>query len=168
MKGPRSTRPVSLLLLFPALLLAGACATNSTVQSGTDVEDDDQVAVGYGSQDESEVTGAVGSVSDEDIRGQEVTRLEDLINGRFAGVHVERTGAGLSVRIRGTSSFLGNGEPLFVVDGVPLAAPAGTALLAIDARNVKRIDILKDAGSTAIYGSRGANGVVLITTRRGE
>ena len=126
----------------------------------------DQVGVGYGTQDRDELTGAVSSVRAEDV-GREVTSILDLIEGRLPGVTVRRLGNGdVSIRVRGAPSFMGGGEPLFVIDGRTIMAPVGSALMAINPRDVVRIDVLKDAGATAIYGSRGGNGVILITTRR--
>lgn len=127
----------------------------------------ESVDVGYGKQAKRAVTGAVRSLSAEEIRDARVARVEELLQGRVAGVQVIRVpGGGFSVRVRGTSSILGSREPLFVVDGVPLMSASGGAPWGIDPRDVERIEVLKDAGATAIYGSRGANGVILITTRR--
>ena len=111
-------------------------------------------------------TGAVSSIRGEDA-GREATSIVDLMEGRLPGVTVRRLGNGdVSIRVRGASSFMGGGEPLFVIDGRPVMTPAGSALMAISPRDIVRIDVLKDAGATAIYGSRGANGVIVITTRR--
>ena len=167
----RFARETSVLLL--ATVLIAGCATmpgadpdaagaDATRGSGSD----DQVRVGYGTQDPDELTGAVSSVKAEDI-GREVTSIVDLIEGRLPGVYVRRLGdGGVSIQVRGASSFMGGGEPLFVIDGRTIMAPATSALLAINANDILRIDVLKDAGATAIYGSRGSNGVILITTRR--
>jgi iron complex outermembrane receptor protein len=92
--------------------------------------------------------------------------MEELFQG-LAGVTVRRlSNGGISLRIRGSSSLSSSGEPLYVINGVPIHAPPGQALMGVSARNITRIEILKDAGATAIYGSRGANGVVLIFTAR--
>ncbi len=136
----------------------------SDAATGNDA--DNQVGVGYGTQDRDELTGAVSSVRAEDV-GREVTSILDLIEGRLPGVMVRRLGNGdVSIRVRGAPSFMGGGEPLFVIDGRTIMAPVGSALMAINPKDVVRIDVLKDAGATAIYGSRGGNGVILITTRR--
>ena len=104
-------------------------------------------------------------LTDEQWRGVHVSRIEELIAGRVAGVHVERTATGVSLRIRGTNTVLGQTEPLVVLDGQPL--PQGARELAlINPADVARIEVLKDAGATAFYGMRGANGVLLITTKR--
>ncbi|HEY0930442.1 MAG TPA: TonB-dependent receptor plug domain-containing protein [Gemmatimonas sp.] len=100
-----------------------------------------------------------------DIRDQAVSRVEELFVGRFPGVQVFQTPSGLEVRIRGSSSLLGNGEPLYVVDDMVLTPGTG-GLVAINPRDVARIEVLKDAVSLAEFGVRGANGVVRITTKR--
>jgi TonB-dependent starch-binding outer membrane protein SusC len=94
-----------------------------------------------------------------------VTFVEELLIGRVPGVSVFRTDRGVSVRIRGPSSFLSVGDPLFVIDGVALPWGLPNPLAGISPHDVVRIDVIKD-GAAAIYGSRGANGVILITTRR--
>ena len=160
------------ILVLATAFMAG-CATMPGVHSnppGADPtrgnDSDDQVRVGYGTQDPDELTGAVSSVEAEDV-GREVTSIVDLIEGRLPGVYVQRLGnGGVSIRIRGASSFMGGGEPLFVIDGRTIMPPVSSALLAINPKDILRIDVLKDAGSTAIYGSRGSNGVILITTKR--
>jgi TonB-dependent starch-binding outer membrane protein SusC len=115
------------------------------------------------------VTGAVGSVVAAPDGGPRVTRVEELLAGRVPGVEVLRLPGGeLSVRIRGAAMGLNAGEPLFVVDGMslPVGASAQRILAGISPGDVARIDVLKDAGSTAIFGARGVNGVIVITTRR--
>ena len=126
----------------------------------------DSVAVGYGSQHPSEVTGAVGTITERQIGQQNAVRVEELLIGRIPGVSVYRTGSGeLAVRIRG-GGVNGDGEPLYVVDGQPLMARTlSSALTGLAPSDVARIDVLKDA-SAGIYGVRGVNGVVLITTKR--
>jgi TonB-dependent SusC/RagA subfamily outer membrane receptor len=128
----------------------------------------DEVEVGYGTQRARDITGSVASVSGDALRGNRVSRVEEMFQGRMAGVSVTRTpGGGYSVRIRGASNFTGGGDPLFVLDGVPLLGTRpGHELDGINPSDIARIDVLKDAGSAAIYGSRAANGVILITTRR--
>ena len=145
------------------------------------------VVVGYGTVKKSDATGAVVAVTEKDFNKGVVVSPEQLIQGRAAGVQITSTsgepGAGINVRIRGTSSVRGGNNPLFVVDGVPLSgddvSPSGnnSGLGASSPRNplnflnpndIASIDILKDASATAIYGSRGANGVVIITTKSGK
>jgi TonB-linked SusC/RagA family outer membrane protein len=125
------------------------------------------VVIGYGTQKQREVTGAIGSVTTKDIAGVAVTGLDQALQGRIAGVQVTQNsgepGGNVSVRIRGLASINGSNEPLYIVDGVPYGN-----LNAINPNDIERIDVLKDAASAAIYGSRASNGVVLVTTRRGS
>lgn len=129
---------------------------------------EEMVVVGYGVQNKESLTSAISSVSTEEITEQSSPSFGQILQGRLAGVEVTQTsnapGQGLSVRIRGTNSLLSSGEPLYVIDGVPTNSPAGAPV--INPKNIQSIDVLKDASATAIYGSRGANGVVLITTKK--
>ena len=102
----------------------------------------------------------------EDFEGMPVVQLEEWIEGRVPGVSVVRGARGISLLIRGRGSFLGNTEPLYVLDGVPLVMEPGRGLSWLSPGDIQMLEILKDAGATALYGMRGANGVVLITTRR--
>ena len=108
------------------------------------------------------------TVPDDEIAAFRGTRVEDLIQGRIAGVQVTRTGDGdYAVRIRGANSVLGSGTPLYVIDGTQVRAQGLlSALAGVQPQSVERIEVLKDAGSTSIYGVLGANGVILITTKR--
>lgn len=129
----------------------------------------EQVNFGYGMEERSFSTGVLGSATVEDFREMKVAHIAQLIEGRFAGVHVQRTAGGnYSIRIRGIGSFMGNGEPLFVIDGMPVEAATAQGISWLNPADVARIDILKDAASTAMYGMRGSNGVILITTKRGR
>ena len=127
------------------------------------------VVVGYGTQKKSDVTGSVGSVSTKEIKATPITGMAQAIQGRVAGVQVQQTsnapGGGVSIRIRGGNSLQGSNEPLYVIDGFPISNESGPT---INPNDIESIDILKDASATAIYGSRGANGVVIITTKRGR
>ncbi len=144
------------------VLASAGCAPTLQAPEGLKAPSD-QVRIGYGSQDQEDVTGAVVTVRAEDL-GREVTSFEDLVQG-LAGVTVRRlSNGGISLRIRGSSSFSSDDEPLYVINGVPIRAAPGQALMGVNPRDITRIDVLKDAGATAIYGSRGANGVVLIFT----
>ena len=160
----RSLAPVAAGLLIP---LVAACGSKAPPPHDPATE---EVEIGYGSRDRSDVTGSVSSLTEDDFGDDRVARVEELIANRVAGVQVNRRADGtLAFRIRGTRSFVGNNEPLVVIDGVPLSARTVTlALQGIAPQNIDRIDVLKDAGSTAAYGSRGANGVILITTKRGD
>jgi TonB-linked SusC/RagA family outer membrane protein len=130
---------------------------------------DEVVVIGYGTQRKSDLTGSVSSVSAEDITVVPVSRVDQALQGRAAGVQVTQTsgapGAGTSIRIRGGNSITGSNEPLWVIDGIVVGT--NFDLNNINANDIKSIEILKDASSIAIYGSRGANGVVLVTTKNG-
>tara|TARA_R110002049_G_scaffold211595_1_gene382547 strand:+ start:2179 stop:5232 length:3054 start_codon:yes stop_codon:yes gene_type:complete len=130
---------------------------------------DEVVIIGYGTQRKSDLTGSVSSVSAEDITAVPVSRVDQALQGRAAGVQVTQTsgapGAGTSIRIRGGNSITGSNEPLWVIDGIVVGTNFN--LNNINANDIKSIEILKDASSIAIYGSRGANGVVLVTTKSG-
>lgn len=126
------------------------------------------VVVGYGTVKKSDLTGAVSQVKSEEINAFPTSNVMQALSGRAAGVQVIQNtgapGAGISVRIRGTNSIQGGNEPLYVIDGFPFSGNP-TNLNNFD---VESIEVLKDASATAIYGSRGANGVVLITTKGGK
>ncbi|TXF83896.1 TonB-dependent receptor [Neolewinella aurantiaca] len=133
-----------------------------------DAETLDQiVVVGYGSQKRSDITGSVSSVSSEDLEKAVFTSVDQLLQGRSAGVQVTSSsgepGSGATIRIRGNNSISGNNGPLYVVDGIPIAGSPN-----FNPQDIANIEVLKDASATAIYGSRGANGVILVTTKRGE
>ncbi|MFC6859504.1 SusC/RagA family TonB-linked outer membrane protein [Zunongwangia atlantica] len=127
------------------------------------------VVVGYGTQKKSDLTGAVSNVSSEDLMTQPVSNAFQALQGKAAGVDItssERPGTIGSIRIRGNRSLTASNSPLYVVDGVPLLS--ASAIETINPRDIESIDILKDASSTAIYGSRGANGVIIVTTKQGK
>lgn len=145
---------------------------------------DDIMVVGYGVQKKSDLTSAISSVRADKIVSTSVTSLDQGLQGRAAGVVVLNTsgqpGAGTSIRVRGTSSINGNNEPLYVIDGIPVISDANTfstgatknpalnPLININPNDIESIEILKDASATSIYGARGANGVVLVTTKHGK
>lgn len=165
-----------------------------TVQSGTPAEVvmaedlaslDEVVVVGYGTTQRRDLTGSVSTVQAKDFNKGAIVAPDQLIQGRTAGVMVinntGQPGGATTVRIRGNSSIRAGNNPLFVVDGIPLsgtsARPGGSGGYGSDGGNplsylnpndIASMDILKDASATAIYGSRGANGVVIITTKRGQ
>lgn len=125
------------------------------------------VVVGYGTQRKSDVTGSLSSLSPKDFKDEPVTRIDQALQGRVAGVEVVNNsgapGGNVSIRIRGSNSILGDNNPLYVIDGF-----IGADFNDLNPDDVASIEVLKDASSTAIYGSRGANGVVLITTKKGN
>jgi TonB-dependent SusC/RagA subfamily outer membrane receptor len=124
------------------------------------------VQVGYGTQDKRDVTAAVSSASGEKMRSNSPRTVADMLVGRFPGVEVRQLANGTaSIRIRGSRSFRSSDEPLIVVDGIPQVT--GTqALLDMSPRDVESIEVLKDAAASSVFGSRGANGVILIATRK--
>ena len=129
---------------------------------------DEVVVVGYGVQKKSDVTGAVARVGADELTTKPVNNAFEALQGKVAGVDItssERPGTLGSVRIRGQRSISAGSDPLYVVDGVPLQAGG---IEAINPHDIEAVDVLKDASATAIYGSRGANGVIIITTKRGQ
>lgn len=137
---------------------------------------DELVVVGYGTMKRSDLTGAVSSVSTEAIGKTVSTSIDQVLQGRVAGVQVQQNsgapGATSTIRIRGTNSINSTNEPIYVIDGVVIdggTADANTNPLAsINPADIVSMDILKDASATAIYGSRASNGVIMITTKRGQ
>lgn len=125
------------------------------------------VVIGYGTVRKSDLTGSLSSVSDDSFRAQKVTRIDQALQGRAAGVQISNTvgapGGEVRIRVRGANSVLGDNSPLFVVDGF-----VGVDFNSINPNDIESMEVLKDASSTAIYGSRGANGVILITTKSGS
>ena len=129
---------------------------------------DEIVVVGYGTAKKSDVTGAVSSVNSKTLKEVPVTNVAQSMQGRVAGVQIDQTstrpGDATQIRIRGTRSLSASNEPLIIVDGIPFMGTFND----INPGDIKSVNILKDASATAIYGSRGANGVILITTNRGD
>ena len=147
--------------------VAGKTKIDVTLVEDTEMLDE-VVVVGYGVQKKSDVTGALASVSSEELNTKPVSNAFEALQGKAAGVDItssQRPGELGDIRIRGNRSLNASNSPLYVVDGVPLNSGG---IETINPRDIESIDILKDASSTAIYGSRGANGVILITTKRGK
>lgn len=144
------------------------------------------VVIGYGQVNRKDVTGSVVSLKGDELNKVTSTNFDAMLTGRAAGVHVVKTsgapGAVASIRIRGGTSAIGTNEPLYVIDGIPVEMGDGfgnaafqddsrnklSPLFAINPEDIENIDILKDASATAIYGSRAANGVVIVTTKKGK
>lgn len=128
---------------------------------------DDIVAIGYGTTKRSDVTTAISSVSTKDIDQRPIVSAAQALQGKAAGVNVMQPngqpGAEMAIRVRGTTSFNGSNDPLYVVDGVPV-----DNIKFLSPTDIANMEILKDASSAAIYGSRAANGVILITTKAGQ
>lgn len=144
---------------------------------------DEVVVIGYGTMRKKDLSGAVASIKSEDLMIGNPTSFSQALQGKLAGVQVNSNdgapGSGMSITIRGANSFSTSSQPLYIVDGIPFdagSAPTSGAnennnttsnpLSLINPNDIESIDVLKDASATAIYGSRGANGVVLITTKK--
>ncbi|HEX6926486.1 MAG TPA: TonB-dependent receptor [Longimicrobiaceae bacterium] len=163
---------------------AGGTATANFTLEPSAVMLEELVAVGYGTQRREAITGSVATVNADEANVGQVTAPTELIEGRVAGVQIVQNdggpGAGVNVRIRGGTSISASNEPLYVIDGVPInnteVEPGSLGqnnslprnpLSMLNPNDIESITVLKDASATAIYGSRGANGVILITTKRG-
>ena len=154
-----------------ALLVAGACAAPVAHEAPAPARAVDTVAIAYGRVARDHLTGAVSSLTEEDIASARATRVVELLQGRVPGVQVLRGPTGiLTLRIRGAQGLgYSDDEPLVVIDGMPAENTGWSSVLdALMPQDITRIDVLKDAGSTAAYGVRGGNGVILITTKRGQ
>lgn len=163
-------------------LKSGQRILNVAMKEDTELLDE-VVVVGYGTMKKSDLTGSVTSIKSDELMKTNPISINQSLQGRIAGVQVNQNdgapGAGVSIQIRGANSFSTSTEPLYIVDGIPFTTSGtpGTGkdgmlqttnpLSAINPADIESIEILKDASATAIYGSRGANGVVLITTKRG-
>ncbi len=163
----------------------GRASINFTLEEDAEALEE-VVIIGYGTTTVKDATGSVTSVSAKDFNGGVIASPEQLIQGKTAGVNIQQTsgepGAGIQINIRGSNSVRANNSPLFVVDGIPLSggdtAPSGDTgfggtavknpLNFLNPQDIESMSILKDASATAIYGSRGANGVVIITTKSGK
>ncbi len=135
---------------------------------------DEVVVVGYGSVRKRDLTGSVGSMDSKEFEGEVISNVSQGLQGKVAGVNVTTNGGApggaMIVRIRGNNSVIGSNDPLYVIDGFPVAPRdiGETNLLAtLNPGDIKSIEVLKDASATAIYGSRGSNGVIIITTKQG-
>src|SRR5690554_1973312 len=151
--------------LTQEISLEGRSTLQIVLQEDTQLLDE-VVVVGYGVMRKMDLTGAVASVSGETLRDKPLASVGEALQGRAAGVQVissGKPGDNVSFRIRGIST-INNSEPLLVIDGVP----TDLGINALNMEDVESVDVLKDASATAIYGSRGANGVILITTRKGK
>ena len=141
------------------------------------------VVVGYGSVKKRDLTGSVASISSSELKAQPINSFNQALQGRVSGVQVTNSsnapGGGITIRVRGGNSISANNDPLYVIDGFPITNPAPASgasnsasypnpLSSINPSDIESIEVLKDASATAIYGSRGANGVVLVTTKRGK
>lgn len=162
-------RNYNVLKIAPAFLLLGSmlhAQQNDSVKKETAIEQ--VVLIGYGKQKKTDLTGSITALTTEDFNKGAVMTAEGLINGRSSGLVITQSGTPgneATIRIRGGSSLNASNDPLLVVDGLPLD---GVSLSTINPNDIESFSILKDAASTAIYGSRGSNGVILITTKKGS
>lgn len=176
----------SFIGMEPVAVMVGSNPVINVQMKTAANEIDEIVVVGYSAVKKSDLTGSVQTVKTEELMKSAPVSLEQGIQGRLAGVNVIKNdgapGGGISVQIRGTNSFMGSSEPLYVIDGVPLSVSNDAetvsfdnnevtyrnALSFLDPNDIESLEVLKDASATAIYGSRGSNGVVMITTKNGR
>jgi len=157
--------------------ITGSSLNANLVEENTTLSD--VVVVGYGTQNRRDVTGSIAKVTAADLKDRPLTTIESALQGKAPGVFINsssgKLGQALQIRVRGISSISASNQPLFVIDGVPIVSDAlGTyteadnPLAAISPDDIESMEVLKDAASAAIYGARGSNGVVLITTKKGK
>lgn len=177
----------TLVFSYVGFKTAEIAVNNQTTVNITLQEDaealEEVIVIGYGTTTVKDATGSVTSVTSDDFNGGVISSPEQLIQGKTAGVNIQQTsgepGSGININIRGANSVRANNNPLFVVDGVALfgestdaqgasGTPQGNPLSFLNPNDIESMSILKDASATAIYGSRGANGVVIITTKSGK
>lgn len=151
-------------LVFSLVLTATLGCAGTEKAAETETEDKEMISIGYGQIEKENVTGSIGVIDSEDIERRKVTDASSLFEGRIPGVRVVRTADGPRLRIRGEHTFMGSKDPLIVLDGTPLPN-VGSGLSFLNPYDIDRIEVLKGP-SAAIYGSRGANGVIIITTKR--
>ena len=167
--SPGAILVISFIGYTPSEVAVQSGKTSYDVTITTSMSDlSEVVVVGYGSQIKKEVTGAIQTVGGDELTDMPVTTTAQKLQGKLAGVQINQTtgkpGQGMNVRIRGQLSVSGGSDPLYVVDGFPITGDINT----LNPDEIQEITILKDAASTSLYGSRAANGVVLITTKRGK
>jgi TonB-dependent starch-binding outer membrane protein SusC len=166
---------------IPVIVESGKTATIDVVMKEDAVVLDDVVVIGYGRRQKRDVTGAITSINSDDLGDAVLPSLESSMQGRAAGVQVTTSngmaGSSINVKIRGTNSISAGSQPLYVIDGIPVTSgdfsanntgSGFNALADLNPNDIESIQILKDAAASSIYGSRGANGVVLITTKKGK
>lgn len=177
-----ATLVYSFVGMNPVEVIADQSVIDVAMSSGVDLEE--VVVIGYGGAKKSDLTGSVSTLSTKDLMANNPLSVNQGLQGKVAGVNVTQTdgapGSGVNILIRGANSFTTSAEPLYIVDGIPFetsSTPSSdasgsniktNALSLINPNDIENITILKDASSTAIYGSRGANGVILITTKKGR
>lgn len=158
-----------LQLLLAVLAVSLACHQSPGAERLAPEPAEEDVEIGYGATAGVTRPASITAEGDASMRRTRARQVEEMIVGRFAGVQVLPTAAGgFTIRIRGLGTFTGNPEPLYVVDGQPVLVARGRGIDWLNPADIARIDVLKDAASTALYGMRGGNGVILITTKRGR
>lgn len=165
----------SVLKVAPAFLLAGAMVQAQVKDSSVrEKKIEEVVLIGYGSKKKTDLTGSVTAISSKDFQEGAISSPEQLIQGKASGIQISTGGApgsGSSIRIRGGSSLNASNDPLIVIDGVPVdnntISGAANPLALINPNDIESFNILKDASAAAIYGNRAANGVIIITTKKG-
>ena len=185
------------LFFAMALLPIGISAQSSRDTTGKETQIEEVVVIGYGTQKRGDVNSSISSVKAKDLQDIKQVSVDQMLQGKLSGVQVQngsgQPGAAASIRVRGTTSITGTNEPLYIIDGVPITGDAtgqstsgrpiaggdfsstgGSGSVAVspisflNPNDIETIDVLKDASATAIYGSRGANGVIIITTKSGK
>ena len=179
LNAPAKSRLVISYVGYKPVEIAASLASPLIKLSPGEATLSEVVVVGYGTKSKQDVTGSVTKVAAKEINNTPATSFETAIQGRAAGVLVQqqngKLGQGINIRIRGASSVSAGNEPLYVVDGIPVISGSQSTngaptdpLADINMNDIESIDILKDASATAIYGSQGSNGVVMITTKKGR
>lgn len=173
---PASTKQLQFSYVGYGKQVAEVGSQELKVQLVSDNELKEVVVIGYGVQKKTDLTGAISSVGEKDFNHGVITSAEQLVNGKISGVQITNGGgsptAGATIRIRGGASLNASNDPLIVIDGVPMEigqgiTGSGNPLSLINPNDIETMTVLKDASSTAIYGSRASNGVILITTKKG-
>lgn len=185
------------LFFAMALLPVGLSAQSTRDTAGKETQIEEVVVIGYGTQKRGDVNSSISSVKAKDLQDIKQVSVDQMLQGKLSGVQVQngsgQPGAAASIRVRGTTSITGTNEPLYIIDGVPISGDAtgkstsgrpiaggdfsstsssGSVAVSpisfLNPNDIETIDVLKDASATAIYGSRGANGVIIITTKQGK
>jgi len=173
---PSATKQLQFSYVGYAKQVLDITGTTLNVKMVSDNELNEVVVIGYGVQKKTDLTGAVSTIGEKDFNQGVITSPEQLVNGKISGVQIVNSGgsptAGATIRIRGGASLNASNDPLIVIDGVPMEvgqgiSGSGNALSLINPNDIETMTVLKDASSTAIYGSRASNGVIIITTKKG-
>jgi TonB-dependent SusC/RagA subfamily outer membrane receptor len=162
----RATRPRAVATLACGLAVGAVAGCHHGSSTFAEPSSADSTKVGYGEQFRGQTGGAVQSMTADQLAHLRVSQVEELLDGRVPGIHVIRTfSGGFLIRIRGVSTILGNPQPLYVIDGIPVQVDPERGLDWLSPSDIRRIDVLRGPPETSIYGGRGANGVILITTK---